>query len=92
MVRQGNYKGRPYSTSTALGRVMQYRGYENLYSFAHDVGISPRQLTKYLNQHEPMRPDHLEKCARVLDVDVALLGKAMGGERYATGQGPRSVP
>lgn len=67
-------RGRPYNQTTRLGRVMRMRGHANVYELAAIVKISPMQISRYLNRHEVIRPDHLIRLAEALNVqDPQLL-------------------
>lgn len=83
MTRQGNYKGRPYSQTTRLGKVMKIRNVGKLYEFAAMVGISTRQLSKYLAGEE-IRNDHLVVLSEELGVE--------GGYLQEVGNGGVEVP
>lgn len=65
--------GRPFPTHTRLGRVMRFRGYEEVYILAGEVKISPRQLTEYLAGREEISTEHLVRLAKELDVDNPML-------------------
>jgi hypothetical protein len=70
--------GRPYNISKRLGRVMKLRGNDDLYHFAAEVDISPRQISRYL-AGEPIPPHHLARMAEELDCPGEMLQEAENG-------------
>lgn len=61
-------KGRPHSTETKLGLLLQRREIR-VYAFAAQVGVSPRMLTEYLAGRRQIRDKHLSEMCRVLGVE-----------------------
>lgn len=78
MTRAGNYKGRPYSKKTRLGKIMYARGHEKLYVFAAEVDISGRTLSKYL-AGEKIREDHLITLALKLNTEGKFIQEVENG-------------
>lgn len=65
-------RGRPYATTTTLGRIMRLRGLTVNEVAKVENGPSARQLSEYL-AGKPMTGEHVQALAAGLGVDARLL-------------------
>lgn len=79
MQEQGSSKprgpGRPFSTSTRLGKVLVAKGYTRIYVLAGEVEIPQRILSDYLAGRRVLSGDHLMRLSEKLEIPAnELLG------------------